>query len=183
MSVPLTELQRLYAGTDDPWDFDGVYEQAKFAATADALSRDAYDAGFEIGCGNGALAQHLAPRCGRYVGMDAVERAIEAARRRVPEASFIRDLYPCPLPNEEFDLIVLSEFLYFLGAETIRDLAADIEGRWPTAELILVTYLGDTAHSLQGEETLAIFTDAATGHRFEPVRQETRYRIDRGLPK
>ena len=184
MSVPLSDLQRLYAETDDPWDFDtSAYEQEKFAATAAALSRDRYRAGFEIGCGNGALARHIAPRCDGYVGMDAVERAVEAARARVPDARFIQALYPCPLPEDDFDLILLSEFLYFLGADTIRDLAVDLERRWPDAELILVTYLGDTAHTLQGEDALAIFTEAATGHDIQPVRRTEGYRIDRGLPR
>jgi len=184
MGVGRDHLHALYANTSDPWDFEhSDYEQAKFAATRAALTRPCYASAFELGCGNGQLARHLMEICDRYTGMDAVAIAIEAARRTVPDAIFIHDFYPCPLPADEFDLLILSEILYFLDRGSLRGLASDIASAWPKAEVLCVSWLGETDHDLQGEEALAIFTAALDTHEFDCVAQTDGYRIDRGLPK
>lgn len=184
MSVSLSDLRGLYAHTDDPWNFaHSDYEQAKFAATRLALSRPSYRSALELGCGNGALAAHLAPLCARYTGLDAVDKAVSAARARVPGARFLSELYPCPLPDEGFDLIVLSEILYFLSAESIAHLARHLAGIAPEAEILCTTFLGDTEHALQGIESLQVL-QAALADRvtFICLADTGGYRIDRGLP-
>lgn len=183
MTETLAHLHRLYAETDDPWHFaTSPYEQSKFAATAAALSCPRYSDGLEIGCGNGALAQHLAPRCDRYTGIDAIPRAVAAAQNRAPQARFLQGAYPCPLPNGPFDLIILSEVLYFLTPQLIETLAADLLRIAPQAEVICVTYLGDTAQQLQGVEALALLQAALQKDVFwQTLRDTGRYRIDRGL--
>lgn len=185
MSAVLSRLERLYANTDDPWNFDGsAYEQEKFRQTAAALSRSAYTTALELGCGNGALAAHLSPRCRCYVGLDAVERPLKAARARLPDATFVKGIYPCPLPAGDFDLIVLSEFLYFLTAAEIEKLALDIASGPSRAELIIVSYLGDTAQDLQGLRSLRIFQAAMRdGYCFTEIRETENYRIDRGVAR
>lgn len=184
MSVGQEHLQALYADTSDPWGFaHSEYEQAKFAATRRALSRPHYKGAFELGCGNGQLARHLVDLCESYTGMDAVAIAVEAAREAVPTAHFIHDFYPCYLPADDFDLLILSEILYFLDYDSLRKLASDIAISWPQAEVLCVSWLGETDHDLQGEEALEIFTTALATHEFELVAQADGYRIDRGLPK
>ncbi len=182
MSDVLAHLHHLYAETDDPWNFaHSPYEQAKFTATRDALCCDHYRAALEIGCGNGALAHHLAPLCDSYTGIDAVSRAVFAARDRVPNAHFIQTVYPCPLPTANYDLIILSEVLYFLTPDAIRQLACDLVDVAPGAELICVTYLGDTAQALQGRETVTLFQSGfPEGTILKPVADNGTYRIDRG---
>ncbi|MGK7650973.1 class I SAM-dependent methyltransferase [Roseovarius sp. B08] len=183
MAVGRTHLDALYADTPDPWDFEhSDYEQAKFAATRAALSRPHYVSAFELGCGNGQLARTLVDICDRYTGMDAVSVAIEAARNTVPEARFIRGFFPCPLPADEFDLLILSEILYFLDSGSLQTLAGAIATSWPEAEVLCVSWLGDTGNDLQGEEALAIFTRALATHDFDRVVHTDGYRIDRGLP-
>lgn len=184
MGVGKDHLDALYADTPDPWNFaQSNYEQAKFAATRAALSRPRYASAFELGCGNGQLARHLAPLCDTYLGMDAVAIAVESARGTIPQARFIQDFYPCPLPDGDFDLLVLSEILYFLDARALRSLAGEIAASWPGAEVICVTFLGQTGHDLQGQEALEIFTAALDTHVFEPATHTESYRIDRGLPE
>ncbi len=184
MSVGRDHLLSVYAQSSDPWNFaTSAYEQQKFAATCDALLRPRYRAAFELGCGNGQLARHLVGRCDRYTGMDAVAVALEAARRTVPQARFIQGFYPCPLPGDGFDLLILSEILYFLDARDLRRLAGDIAAQFPMAEVICVSWLGPTGHELQGEQALAIFAAALKTHDFTPVTRHDRYRIDRALPK
>jgi len=184
MGVGRDHLQALYADTSDPWGFEhSDYEQAKFAATCKALSRSRYVSAFELGCGNGQLARHLVEMCDRYIGMDAVLIAVEAARKAVPTASFIHDFYPCPLPDENFDLLILSEILYFLDEGSLRRLASEITTRWPQAEVLCVSWLGETDHDLQGEEALEVFATELTCHTFSHVGKTANYRIDRALPK
>ncbi len=184
MGVGQEHLHALYADTSDPWGFEhSDYEQKKFAATRKALSRPRYACVFELGCGNGQLARHLEQMSGRYVGMDAVGIAVEAARRAVPTASFIQNFYPCPLPDEDFDLLIVSEILYFLDEGSLRRLASEITTRWPEAEVLCVSWLGETDHALQGEQALNIFFAALSSHAFDRVVKTNRYRIDRGLPR
>ncbi|WP_238369230.1 class I SAM-dependent methyltransferase [Heliomarina baculiformis] len=182
-SVSLNRLNEIYATSDDPWAFaTSAYEQEKFQATRDALRQSSYAAALEIGCGNGELARYIAPLCTAYLGMDAVEKALQAAREKNPDAHFIKGYYPCALPHGPFDLIILSEFLYFLDAPDIVDLAAQIADNWPRAEIICVTYLGDTAHRLSGQQALDIFIEASRGaFRFTNRCQTTDYRIDVGM--
>ncbi len=176
--VGLDRLQQIYAETDDPWRFrTSAYEQAKFVATRDALPRQHYGSALEIGCGNGELARHLAPRCARYHGVDAVERALAAARRAVPGGAFHHLVLPAPLPDGPHDLIVLSEILYFLDAPGIVALAAQIEERWPAADLVCVTWLGPSGNPLEGDEALGVFRDALP-RALHSVASTDLYRID-----
>lgn len=184
MPVTPSDLDRKYADTDDPWEFrTSPYEQAKFLATRNALSRDRYGSGLELGCGNGALARHLSVMCDRYVGLDAVERAVQSARRDVPSAQFVRGWLPYDLPHGAFDLIVLSEILYFLDPTGLRQLSREIVNRWPRAEILCVTWQGQTGHTLQGVEALHIFLSSLPpGHEAELVCANSGYRIDRYVP-
>ncbi len=181
MSVTLTELERKYWGNADPWRFrTSPYEQEKFTATRAALARTRYVSAIELGCGNGALAAHLAPRCENYVGIDGVERAVIAARLAVPEAGFVRRLFPCDLPAGDHDLIILSEILYFFNETDIGHLARQISQFCPNAEIICVTYLGETGNLLQGEEALSAFVQAlGPNFSFTTIKRTTGYRIDR----
>lgn len=180
-AVGQNHLHAIYANGGDPWGFrSSAYEQAKFRATADALSRPTYASALELGCGNGELARHIAPRCARYTGLDAVESALDAARRAVPKGHFLQAYLPCDLPDGQYDLIVLSEVLYFLGRDGLVLLGQQIARRWPGAEIIAVTWLGPSGNPLEGEAALKAFGDA-TIPAFTPtlLARSPDYRIDR----
>ncbi|MCB1313074.1 MAG: class I SAM-dependent methyltransferase [Sedimentitalea sp.] len=178
----LEDLQRLYAGSVDPWNFrESAYEQAKFAATRDALARPRYAACLELGCGNGELARHVAPLCDRYVGVDAVEIAVAEARRAVPAATFLTGVLPEDLPAGSFDLLILSEVLYFFESDAIRDLARRIHRRWPRAEIVCVCYLGPTEQALTGAQAFEAFAGALPERRFETIARTKDYCIARSL--
>lgn len=183
MSISLTELEQKYWESADPWQFrTSPYEQEKFTATREALSRETYESAVELGCGNGALAEYLTPLCANYVGIDGVERAVIAAQQAVPEARFVQCMFPCSLPAGEHDLIILSEILYFLDEADIGKLACQIAQNWPRAEIICVTYLGETAHVLQGEEAFDAFVRAlGPAFQFINVKTTSGYRIDRRI--
>ena len=182
MSHRQSDLEQIYAESDDPWNFaHSSYEQEKFRATRAALEERYFNAALELGCGNGQLARHIVPLCASYTGLDAVQRPLEAARRVVPEGQFIQGFLPTDLPEGNFDLIVLSEVLYFLSADAIRTLADLIAKRWPAALLICVSYLGPTRNTLEGAEALSIFIAAmGSSYEFHTCSETRDYRIDRG---
>ncbi len=182
MIATLKHLRALYEHTDDPWNFaHSDYEQDKFRATRRALMRDSYRSALELGCGNGALARHIAPLCDNYTGIDAIERAVIAARKAVPEARFIVDCYPCRLPDATFDLVILSEILYFLTPDEIRHLARNLSHNARHAEVICVTWLGETEQALQGADALEIFRQTMVPRLDLALIADTGlYRIDRG---
>lgn len=185
MSHRQSDLEQIYAQSDDPWNFaHSSYEQEKFRATRAALGERNFNAALELGCGNGQLARHISPLCKTYTGLDAVQRPLEAARRAVPAAQFVQGFLPEDLPEGDFDLIVLSEVLYFLSAGAIRTLAARIAERWPVAFIVCVSYLGPTQNTLEGAEALEIFITAmGPSHEFHKYCATRDYRIDRGIAK
>ena len=182
-AVAKTHLHALYAAGDDPWDFrTSAYEQQKFNATVAALARQNYASGLEIGCGNGELARHIAPRCASYTGVDAVGKALHAARRAVPKGRFVHAFFPCELPGGPHDLIILSEVLYFFDRPSILMLGQQITRRWREAEIVVVTWLGPSGNLLEGEAALALFTTATSSILTAvPIARTIGYRIDRFL--
>ena len=181
-AVKRTTLDALYADTDDPWNFrTSEYERRKYDATIAALPRAHFRHILEIGCGNGELARHLSTRCDAYTGLDAVEVALDAARRAVPQGRFVQAYLPCDLPEGAYDLIVLSEILYFLDAPGLGSLAAQIDSRWPAAPVLCVTWLGPSGNPLEGPEALHLF-GAATARGTSCAREDVSYRIDRFEP-
>ncbi|RFC65942.1 methyltransferase domain-containing protein [Fulvimarina endophytica] len=178
----LAHLQGLYAETDDPWNFRGSpYEAERFVSVAQALPRQRYDAALEIGCGNGELARCIAPRCASYTGIDAVPAALDAARIAVPSARFVEGFMPCRLPEPVgqpgYDLVLLSEILYFLDPSAIARIAEDLDRDHPAADIVTVAWRGETGHALSGEDAIATFIQASR-RRSRTVRRTDSYRID-----
>lgn len=180
MAVSLAQLQHLYADTTDPWNFrTSAYERAKFDATMATLSLRCYRHVLEIGCGNGELAKRLFQICESYVGLDAVEIAIEEAKKAIPLGEFHQCFLPDRLPDGTFDLIVASEILYFLDEHGIVDIARQIVRRWPNAEIIAVNFLEATDNELGGDTAAELFGAAlADGFRGVTATRTDRYRID-----
>ncbi|MCC8400595.1 nodulation S family protein [Paraburkholderia sp. MMS20-SJTN17] len=124
----------LYARGDDPWQLrERWYERRKRALTLAMLPRERYRNVFEPGCANGELSAMLAPRCDALLAVDLHARAVRAARERLapwPHARVERRTLPrdWPATAAPFDLIVVSEFAYYLGLDDLRRLAARIDG-------------------------------------------------------
>lgn len=121
-------FRHLYAQGDDPWGYrTRWYEQRKRALTAACLPDRRYASGFEPGCAGGDLAAVLAPRCERYLAADLESTAVAAARRllaELPHAQVRQLSLPDGWPADgPFDLVVLSELGYYLGAEGLTQVA------------------------------------------------------------
>ena len=130
MSVEDRYFDGLFAGNDDPWAFrQRWYEQRKRAITLAALPRPRYRAIFEPGCANGELSAELATRCDRLLCCDTAMAAVSLARTRLSlfeHAEVRQSRLPDDWPNEQFDLIVLSEVGYYLDADDLKHLIEHI---------------------------------------------------------
>jgi 2-polyprenyl-3-methyl-5-hydroxy-6-metoxy-1,4-benzoquinol methylase len=193
-STPQAVFDALYARDSDPWNFEtSPYEQAKYQATLAALPARNYGAALEVGCSIGVLSRLLAQRCAALTAIDFAEQALVAARLRfrdLPQVRFLRAAVPAEWPAGRFDLIVLSEVLYFLSAVDIRRTARCVSASIDDGGVVLlVNYLGHTDTACDGDTAAELFiraahaarSSAATSRRpLAPLRQcrEPHYRLD-----
>jgi cyclopropane fatty-acyl-phospholipid synthase-like methyltransferase len=154
----------LYAADPDPWKFaDSPYERGKYELTLDAMSKPRYRSALEVGCSIGILTRSLASRCDKLVAIDAAETPLLEARRRcadLPGVRFERMFVPDQWPDGVFELILLSEVVYYLSRDDVRRLAAKVtnslaEGGY----VILVHWTGPTNYPLSGDEAAALFIE------------------------
>lgn len=148
MTLPDRYFEDVYGASDDPWHFEtSPYEAAKYARTLAALPREHYARGLEVGCSIGVLTAQLAGRVDALLSVDVNEKALGRARARLgsrPEGgrvTFARRRLPDDLAalGGPFDLVVLSEVLYYLSPEDLeRALDGLIERLAPGGTLLLV---------------------------------------------
>ncbi len=186
-SLPPAYFDRMYAESDDPWGFaTRPYEAAKYAATLAALPQDRYHSAFEIGCSIGVLTERLAARCDRLLAIDVAERALEQARarcRNLPHVHVRQMAVPDTFPNEQFDLILVSEVGYYWGGD---DLAIAqrliVEHLEPGGHLLLVHWTPFVEdYPLTGDEVHEAFLAGAgsgNGLRHSVGSRHETYRLD-----
>lgn len=179
-------FDRLYRREQDPWGFEtSPYEQRKYTATLASLPRRRYTGCLEVGCSIGVLSQRLAPRCDRFLGIDLADDAVKRARERAypgDDADFMVAEVPRQWPSGRYDLIVLSEVLYYLSAAEIREIVALVtRDLAPSGDCLLVNWLGATGTALSGDDAVGCFEAAlgsAAPFRAMGRRREPTYRID-----
>ncbi|TBN39035.1 methyltransferase domain-containing protein [Paracoccus subflavus] len=159
----LDHLARLYGRSDDPWNHrTSPYEARKYAATLDTIGPGPFGNALEIGCGNGTLSRRLAPRCRRLTAMDVTPAAVEAARRHLadlPHVAVVHGMAPRDLPDGSFDLILLSEVLYFLTPDDISLLGHWLRGH-AAGRIVAVNWTGPTDEELDGPRAVALLAGA-----------------------
>ena len=182
-SLSASYFETKYQADIDPWRFrTSNYEKLKYQTTIGALGKNCYRNGLEIGCSIGVLTAALAKRCDRLMAIDGSETAIREARsQHLPNVQFQVAFVPGDFPAGAFDLILLSEVLYYFSSSDLAELArlclAALE---PDGEIILCHWLGKTDYPLTGEQASNLF-DAAVTRRLpsrEILHDET-YRLER----
>lgn len=157
-------FERKYEESPDPWGYcSSAYERSKYLDTLAALPPGRFARALEVGCSIGVFSQMLAPRCDQLVALDFAPRAIELARERLgeqPNVELLQASFPEQAPAGQWELIVCSEVLYYLGrellAEAIAWLGAQLRGG---AVVLAVSWRGSGAseplHGDQAHDMLA----------------------------
>ena len=175
----------LYAADADPWRFrTSDYERDKYAATLGALSRPRYRTALEVGCSIGVFTRQLATRCECLFAVDASTVALATARKACSACSnitFEACTVPAKFPPGPFDLIVLSEVIYYLDAPDVHRLAARCaDALAPDGEVVTCHWLGETDYPLTGAMASDLFALAMIKRLpAQAILHSQQYRLDR----
>ncbi|MGE8538685.1 MAG: class I SAM-dependent DNA methyltransferase [Acinetobacter sp.] len=119
----------LYAlNQGDPWQYEQRwYEQRKRQICLAVLPQLHFASAIEIGCSNGMFSQQLAERTDSLMCLDANSTAVQLAQQRLhayPHVQVLQRVVPTDLPQQKFQLIVVSEILYYLDATALEQVLA-----------------------------------------------------------
>jgi precorrin-6B methylase 2 len=156
-SLSADYFQKKYSKNADPWRFTrSRYEAAKYATTIATLGTRRYRSGFEVGCSIGVLTEDIAARCDRLLAVDVVDAALAATKRRCKRYGERVDIRymdaPKVLPDESFDLIVLSEVAYYWSIDGLDRMIEWSETHLVTGAVILVHWTGPTDYPLTADQ-------------------------------
>ena len=176
MTLPESYFDGVYADTPDPWGFtDRWYEERKRAVTLAALPERRYAKAFEPGCSIGVLTRQLADRCDELLATDVSAAALSVATGRLSDVAHVRlehRALPAGWPDGQFDLVVLSELLYYLSDDDLHAVAARaVAAVAPGGTLLAVHWRHQVADYPQtGDAAQQAVAGAADGHLVSTVQ-------------
>lgn len=131
----------------DPWDLATEPQRFRFRETNRLIEEHFGRVGriLEVGCGEGHQSQELMKVCDELVGIDVSSRAVERARVRCPQATFVAaDVFAPEIGDTgPFDLVLGCEVLYY-----VKDVAAVLARFRELGRVCLVTYYAKPAQVL-----------------------------------
>ncbi len=177
-------FERKYQESADPWNFGGsAYELERYDVTLRAIAGRRFRHGFEPGCSVGVLTERLARVCDWVDAVDLSATAVKAAQARCAGLKNVRVQIGSlvdPLPETEFDLVVLSEIGYYLERrELARCGAALVEKLVPGGWMVGVHWLGRSKdHRLSGDEVHEVLR-SLDDLRLDHSERHAGFRLDR----
>jgi SAM-dependent methyltransferase len=128
VTLPAGYFERMYGENSDPWGFtERWYEERKRAVTLASLPESRYRRAYEPGCSIGVLTHGLAQRCDSLLASDISPIALREAEQRLEGTRNVlleRRQLPEEWPDGQFDLVVLSEILYYFDERDLDDVLA-----------------------------------------------------------
>lgn len=181
--VAAAHFEQMFERSSDPWGYDSVaYEADRFDRTIATLGGRQFENALELGCANGALTARLMKHCSLLVATDVSQAALGAARARLAGSGnviLVQGSLPDAVPDGSFDLIVLSDMLYYLGLTGVATLMTKVAERArPDCRIVMTNYLGDTDCALTGEMAAEIALAHLPGWRRVFADRTDRLRID-----
>ena len=140
---PERHFEAKYQGDGDPWGYrTSWYERRKYALTIAALPRERYRRVWEPACSIGELTALLADRADHVDASDISATAVRIARRKLvarTEISIDQVQLPAAPPGAGYDLVMLSEVLYYLPPGDREQVLREAENcAVPGADLVVV---------------------------------------------
>ncbi len=175
-------FDRIHTRGPDPWDVDtSAYEREKYDRTLATIPTAHPARILEIGCSIGAQTARLAERTDALLALDISAQAVARARQRCAgyaHVSIRQARIPQDWPPGLFDLIVLSEMLYFLDREDVTSTARlAVGGLARDGAILLVNWTGHTDSPTTGDEAAELFIATAKFLHHTGSRRDN-YRID-----
>ena len=154
----------LYTADPDPWNFAASpYERGKYTLTLNAMPKPRYRSALEVGCSIGVLTRRLLRAATPWSRSTPLRPRFVEARRRcadLPGVRFEQMFVPEQWPDGVFELILLSEVVYYLSREDVGRLAARVtRSLAKEGSVILVHWTGPTDYPLSGDEAAALFIE------------------------
>ena len=139
-------FEAMFQTNVDPWNYvTSPFEAFKRQVLLRACGNRTYGRTLELACANGETTLALAPRSLRLLAVDSSPTVLAEAERRTAQLGRVETrqaVLPQDLPKGPFDLIVVSEILYYLGIRDgrilLQGLAAASSGR-----IVIVHHLRD----------------------------------------
>jgi SAM-dependent methyltransferase len=184
-TIPPDYFDALYRADPDPWRFrTSAYERGKYDATLAALDAHRYRRGLEVGCAIGVLTRDLGRLCEHLLAIDVSDVALATARQHCADLlniAFEKRMVPADFPDGPFDLIVLSEVLYYLTAADLQTAASrTVQALAPGGTILLCHWLGETDYPLTGAQATDLFVQFTAGRSLHHERlADGEYRLDR----
>ncbi len=175
-------FDRIHTRGPDPWDVEtSSYEREKYDRTLATIPTFHPARILEVGCSIGAQTARLAERTSSLLALDISAEAVALARRRCAPLSHVtirQARIPQDWPPGLFDLIVISEMLYFLDRDDVASTARLASGSLARdGAVLLVNWTGYTDSPTTGDEAAELFVSTAKFLRHTGIRQRD-YRID-----
>jgi SAM-dependent methyltransferase len=183
-SIDADYFEGLYRADADPWGFaTSAYEQAKYDATLAALGTERSCRALEIGCAIGVLTMRLASVCDRLLAVDVSETALEVARSRCSDLTNVelrRLSLPAEAPEDQFDLIVLSEVAYYWDDADLTRMGEFLQRKvGGGGRVLLVHWTGETDYPQTADAAVdGLMRAAGPGFSTALAHRTADYRLD-----
>ena len=120
---PAWSFNLLYETRVDPWGLNSLpfrYQQRKYDTMLSLLPIRNYERALDLGCGLGSFTRRLGGHAEQVLGIDLSDVAITQARQQTTELTNVQyqqgDVLNLSTDlDEQFDLVVLADTLYYLS--------------------------------------------------------------------
>lgn len=175
--IDVPDFDAVYRADADPWRVrSSYYERRKLEIVLACLTAPAYASAWDPACGVGELAARLAGRANRVLATDSSTEAVRLSTERCADLSNVQvqvSALPHPPGRTGFDLVVLSEFLYYLSeADRAATLVLVDAATAPIAEVVALHWRHQPHDGhLSGDRMQAEIDAALTARGWQPVVQ------------
>jgi SAM-dependent methyltransferase len=167
-AVSLAGFEEKFGTDPDPWNtWSAHYEAVKRDALAHMIGPGRYGRALELAAGNGSNTLMVASKALRLTvteGTSAGAHLVEKAVRGRARVRVVRHDLAERLPGHAFDLIVISEVLYYLAPGPFLTLAREVERTlMPGGRLVLLHHGENFADRARPADTVHADFIAAIG--------------------